>query len=259
MPSSSSQRQQQQQEEEEEEGGGKVDWNTRTTRSHTASSLPLVQPPTSSSSSGGGNHLGLQIQVDLAAATEPGPSGGDMSALTAPSSSSSSSSARQTKNGRFPPRKGMMSVGDRAESPMGMGVSPLFSNNSSPRFFADNNNDPLSGSGRSTPTGQAGGGFGDNNDEVYPQLGAGLGALKLNRGMSMSSGSADTGPGGYLEPVQEGEGGLSVAAAESSSPSNHGAGRGGGATAATTQRRESWPKRKTLIMAVTRVEKVMMP
>lgn len=92
-------------------------------------------------------------------------------------------SVRQKNN--FAPRKGMLSVGDRAESPAGL--SPF---SSSPRFFVDDQT-----SGRNTPTG-FGSSSGDN-DEVYPQLGAGMGALKLNRGISSDSVSTS------LPPVHE--------------------------------------------------------
>ena len=94
---------------------------------------------------------------------------------------------------RFPPRKNVMDLGpDRAESPAG--ASPYAG---SPRFFADDVQ-----SGRSTPNALQYNAQSDN-DEVYPTLGAGLGALALNRQVSGDSHASITGSGTYLETVQE--------------------------------------------------------
>ena len=138
-------------------------------------------------SSSTGSLRGLRIDV------QPEMIGSEQGGSGLNSGNSSTSSRGRKVMARFPPRKNMMGLAlDRAESPAG--ASPY---GGSPRFFADD-----SQSGRSTPNALQYNSQADN-DEVFPTLGVGLGALALNRQVSSDSHASLTGSGTFLETVQE--------------------------------------------------------
>ena len=140
------------------------------------------------SSNSGSCSDGSGLQIDVRPEMVGGAAQGGLN-----SGHSSVSSRGRKVIARFPPRKNVMDLGlDRAESPAG--ASPYAG---SPRFFADDVQ-----SGRSTPNALQYNSQADN-DEVYPTLGAGLGALALNRQVSSDSHGSLTGSSTYLETVQE--------------------------------------------------------